>query len=666
MARHCQTPQYACSFAMSLADMTARCAELEAQQYRPLQIVSSADGAAVSYAAIWTRDLRSSLMRIESNLLASDYQEAFDELNRDGYRLLSISGAAGDDRSRYTSLWEDGGWTGFVSRAGLSVAEYQAEFDRQQASGYSLIWVNGHATPSGSSYAGIWSRFANPDRRSRHNLPIDDYQEVFDDYAADGYRIAHFNAHRVGSQTYVAAIWIKENGYNPSARHNMTDCQLQNELERRAFEDSRPICISGYATAAGTRYGAIWVANSRSLITQGRAGAGLDAIDDSVRSLMESSRITAASVAVARNGALVLARGFCDVTDEEEPVSPTAIFRVASVSKALTGTAIVKLIEDGKLEFDDRLLDLLGTPDDVLDNRLRDVTVDHLLHHRGGWHVEPDTQPDPMFSDQTIAANLGLSLPITQESIFRWTSSQRRLDYTPGLTYDYSNYGYMLLGMIVERMTGQRYEDYVSQNLLAPLGIRRMRCAKTLLPDRLPGEVVYHHRHSRRYPNVMEAGAPVDVLQMYGSLNFVNLAAHGGWVASAVDLVKFASAFDDPARCPILSPSSVNTLFNRLQPATAKYSYGCGWEVEPGTVTKMYKTGGFNGTSALIYRQSDGVDVAVILNRMSGETFDPACDGDSTTPPPASVPTWDLVQLVAGWIRGVKTWPSVDMFSEFF
>ena len=92
-------------------------------------------------------------------------------------------------------------------------------------------------------------------RHARHNLPISEYQGVYDAYKADGYRIAHFSAHRAKSTTYVAAIWIKQDGYNPAARHNMTECQLQNE-RRQAFNDCRPICITGYLDSGGTKYGA--------------------------------------------------------------------------------------------------------------------------------------------------------------------------------------------------------------------------------------------------------------------------------------------------------------------------------------------------------------------------------------------------------------------------
>src|SRR3954451_22654263 len=218
MSYHCQTPQYACSIGMSNSELNERCDQLALQQYRPVQVVSYADTGATRYAAIWSHDLRSSLSKVYMSLSAASYQATFDALKEQGYKLLCVSGAASGE-SQYSGAWEDGGWNGFNARHGLSASGYQAEFDKLTEEGYNLVWVSGHSTGSASSYTGIWSKFADPKRHARHNLPIEDYQDVFDAFKASGYRIAHFNAHCVGSQTLVAAIWVQADGYDPSARH---------------------------------------------------------------------------------------------------------------------------------------------------------------------------------------------------------------------------------------------------------------------------------------------------------------------------------------------------------------------------------------------------------------------------------------------------------------
>jgi CubicO group peptidase (beta-lactamase class C family) len=668
MAYHCQTTEYACSFGMSSEELASRTDQLRQQHYLPAYMVSYAPASGIAYAAIWLCDQRTSLSHLAPGLAPSDYQTQFDALNAQGYKLLCVSAAAGN-ALEYSGLWQDGGWKGFSMRFDLSATEYQAEFDQHQQDGYNLIWVEGYSNGSASRYAAIWSKFASSDRHARHNLPIEDYQGVFDEYKAIGYRIAHFSAHHVGSQTFVAAIWIKEDGYEPHARHNMTECELQNELERQAWNDRRPTCITGYVYKGATRYAGVWVRTARTSVHLGTTGTGLEGFDTGLAQLMSDFGITAATMAVAYKGRLVLARGFSRIADRDEPIPPTGLFRIASVSKAFTGAAIVKLIEQGKLRFDDKLLDLLGWEDAVHDALLKDVTVDHLLHHAGGWDRSKSPVADPMFDDTRIADELNISLPVTQESIFRWMTTKYDLDFPPGSDTEYSNYGYMLLGMIIERVAGTRYEDFVRENLLLPLGIRRMRLGPSLFSDRLPSEVTYQQRHANLYADVMVEGAPKEVLQTYGNYNFANLAAHGGWVASAVDLVKFASCFDDPAACSILSASSIQTMFTRPYPPTpipTKAYFACGWDAVPGSPGETYRTGSFNGTEALMYRRSDGIDAAVVVNRLVNTLVLP-CPDDPPLPADLDVPNWPgLLASVRTWIAGVRSWPTVDMWSEYF
>src|SRR5262249_44742178 len=91
--------------------------------------------------------------------------------------------------------------------------------------------------------------------------------------------------------------------------------------------------------------------------------------------------------------------------------------------------------------------------------------------------------------------------------------------------------------------------------VLAPLGIRRMRLGKTLLAQRAPGEVTYYDE--RTGPAVMGAiGTRVSL--PYGTWSLEAMDSHGGWLASAADLVRFASAFDVPERCPLLQPKTID------------------------------------------------------------------------------------------------------------
>src|SRR5262249_42242212 len=114
-----------------------------------------------------------------------------------------------------------------------------------------------------------------------------------------------------------------------------------------------------------------------------------------------------------------------------------------------------------------------------------------LLQHLGGWD-RSRSSGDPMFDDAAIAGALGRRLPIGRADIVEYVTA-RGLDRAPGTRYAYSNYGYLLLGEVIERITGTAYGPYVRDTVLAPLRIGRMRLARTLVPAR--GEVPYFSQY---------------------------------------------------------------------------------------------------------------------------------------------------------------------------
>ena len=146
--------------------------------------------------------------------------------------------------------------------------------------------------------------------------------------------------------------------------------------------------------------------------------------------------------------------------------------------------------------------------------------------------------------------------PLTADHIIRYMLA-RPLDFNPGQNYVYSNFGYCLLGRVVEAVTGRTYEQYVREEILKPMGIVDMRVGKSLLKDRAPGEVRYsHHSEPLLLGSVFgpKLGAPVP--QPYGSACIEAMDSHGGWIASAVDLARFATALYPDSSYKALSSKS--------------------------------------------------------------------------------------------------------------
>jgi len=414
------------------------------------------------------------------------------------------------------------------------------------------------------------------------------------------------------------------------------------------------------------------MANAERMVATGEADANLAPFDQLMISFMTEHRVPGGALAVTRNGRLVYARGFgyADV-ERRLPVHPTSLFRIASLSKPLTAVAILQLVEQGKLRLDDQVFDLLKFQPFLAagasaDPRLRQITIRHLLHHTGGW--DSSKSGDPMFRSVEIARALGVPPPARQEHIIRYMMG-RPLDFAPGERYAYSNFGYCLLGRVIEAIgdppssshgSHRSYESHVRAHVLAPLGIRDMRIGATLLAGRARSEVRYYDPGNRTAPAVVgeRIGQPVPL--PYGAWYLEGFDSHGGWIASAIDLVRFAAELDDPQRCRLLRPEGVRTMFARPDGLAGHNPdgspkdayYGCGWNVRPvGPKANHWHMGMIGGTASLLVRRHDGINWAVLFNTDSdprgeflGKLMDP------------------LVHRAAD---AVQQWPATDLFETY-
>jgi N-acyl-D-amino-acid deacylase len=294
----------------------------------------------------------------------------------------------------------------------------------------------------------------------------------------------------------------------------------------------------------------------------------------------------------------------------------------------MTAVAVIRLVQEDKIHLDDHpftelAIPPLSQPGQTPDPRFAQITVLELLQHRGGF--DRKLTPDPMYRARAIAEACGIASPAMQTDIIRYMEG-RPLDFAPGERFAYSNFGYCVLGQLIEKVTGKKYEDYVQTEILEPMRIHSMRQGKSLLADRAPSEVRYYTADNKTTPSCFPPGETVPA--PYGDFCLESHDSCGGWIASAADLVKFQSSFDTPNSCPILNPQSVAQLFARPQgptglegPTSGKKTgtawTGCGWSVNqlaPGRFN-IWKNGKFFGTSAMMEHQPNGVDWAILLNQ---------------------------------------------------
>ena len=376
-----------------------------------------------------------------------------------------------------------------------------------------------------------------------------------------GMRVLDVERHGTGSNTRFTTILVP---WSPGQRawhyYGVTRAEATHMMRRHG---SRMIDIE---RAGNGRFDVQLLDNGFS--SSGHCGGRLRHFGQAMRALMKENAIPGGQIAVVKGNRLVYtcAFGLADV-DALERAVPNSLFRVMSVSKLLTLSAILHLDAAGDLDIDYPMMPTLGDrmPDGPInDARMAVITVNDLMNMDGGFL--PADRYYPSLSHTAVAADMVQTAPLGCFEIAKYAIEDFTLSYDPGTRLDlspplsfsdaYSNLSYCILQQIVRGASGVRYQRYLRDEILAPAGVTAMAIGRGRLVDRREGEVVYY---DQPFASLVTSQYPQDTDPVPRPYSFVveAMAGHGGWIASANDLVRYA-AFTPT------DPGATTTFFGSL------------------------------------------------------------------------------------------------------
>jgi N-acyl-D-amino-acid deacylase len=377
----------------------------------------------------------------------------------------------------------------------------------------------------------------------------------------------------------------------------------------------------------------------------GKAGTGMEPLDRAMLAIMDRHGIPGAALAIAKNGKLVLARGYGWANAATgEPVEPTTLFGLASLSKPLTAVATLQLVEQGKFGLDDPVLPLIKhiqPPQGArVDPRLASVTVRQCLNHSGGW--DRMVTGDPINWEPQICRALRVRPPVMPAQFLSFMMSLP-LQFAPGTDAEYSNVGFVILGEVIAAVSGQPYGAYVRERVLKPMDISRV-ALHPVEGRYLPAEA---HRHL--------AGSLIGLPPM----NTPMLDATGGWSGSVVDMVRFLTNLDGSRGKPVLGEKWRRAMLEPppppLKPGEGGRYFGLGWDMVAVTEKGFgySKEGSLQGMRTLMRRLIPGGSWALLYN--ASMEFDQVDNRIVAS----------TVQEVRELIDRLDKYPDVDLFREF-
>ncbi len=307
-------------------------------------------------------------------------------------------------------------------------------------------------------------------------------------------------------------------------------------------------------------------------------------IDAVVGPELEGARIPGASIALARDGKIVLSKGYGKALLGGDGVEPRTVFRIGSITKQFTGAAVLLLRDDGKLALDDPLSKFL--PDYP---RGGEITVRHLLHHTSGIRSFTDLKEyrAAMAEDRTADQMIAL---------FRG----QPMGFEPGEKFAYNNSGYFLLGVIIEKASGSTLGDFLKARVFDPLEMKSTR---------VDGPKVEAAHRAAGYKRANQEWREADPISM------TQPGAAGAMISTAEDLLRWDLALHGGK---VLGRESLEEMLSpgRLKDGKST-GYGCGIFVRgEGDQRTIEHGGGINGFVSYLGRApARGPTVAVLVNR---------------------------------------------------
>lgn len=594
--------------AMSSAQYQSEFSNWSAKGYRLISLSGYTSNGQELYAAIWSK-VSGPVWTARHGLTSAAYQDAFTEMANNGYRLQIISGYGVGNQAKFAAVWDKNTGGAWTAKHNMTAAQYQDAFDDYNKQGYRLQYLSGYVVNGTEYFAAIWEKKTGGTIVARHNLTASQYQQAFNEFAGQGYTLKVVSGYEKGGTDLFAAIWEKTSSPSWSSRHAIPRMNYQHAFDNMYYQGYTPVYMNAYAADGSDKYNVIWENSNMS-------GTDIDKLDDAAKNYMSSQGVTGLSIAITKNGRLVFAKGYGYANPAtKEEMAPNHTMRIMSVSKSVTAAGIMKLMEQGKLTTLDKhvfgpkgiLGSTFSTPRDK--QKLNEITVSQLLHHTSGLR-SCNSEAEFWNSTKTYDDVMNMLL-----------ASSDLLKYDPNTQYHYSNTGYFILAYIIQKLSGQSYESFIRNNVLTPSGVG-----------------------SSMYVGLASGGLKSDEANYTPDTkpNLQLWAGFGGWVARPIDLVKYLGRLDGSGTpADILNASSHVAL---MTGSTFNMGYGCGWIVSGDLQSH---NGARNASRSWLAEIGNGLSFAIITN--SPPSNDP--DGH-----------FKMLNTFSAAIKSVSAFPSYDLY----
>jgi CubicO group peptidase (beta-lactamase class C family) len=474
--------------------------QLSAEGFTPISLSVYGDPVNALYAAVWVKVPGPAWLAIH-NTDANGYQNWINQtVQPQGFRvvIVSVTGSGSSLVFAAVALKDSVGWLakhGMTDGGASDPNSFQTWCATALNSGMILRSVAMYGTPAARTYAATWETNSGSIQWSYvSNVNSSYYQNYFNAVVMGQGRPAYTALSGDGQITgYFRNDWVGD----WQARTGLSSAAYQTLFNQLTSQGYYPICVQGGGTTASPVFACVFAQQptiARAMTMTGQQVPSLAQFDRAMATFMETYGVRAAQLAILHNSKVEFSRAYTWAESGYPITQPTSVFRLASCSKAFTCAAIQTLANAGKLVLGagsnaTLAFPTLGITGAALASQtpsqyINQITVQNLVDHAGGWN-DTTSGFDPVFQLRAISQAMGFPRPPTKFEVARYMYGAP-LQFQPGTqnfntnNQNYSNFGYLLLRLIVEAVSGIPYVDYIRQNVMSPLGLYDVHLARML------------------------------------------------------------------------------------------------------------------------------------------------------------------------------------------
>lgn len=441
------------------------------------------------YAAVWAKESGPSWVAAHG-INAQGYQNFFTTWTAKGYIPRIISATGSGSNAVFATVFEKVKFPAMIGRHGMSKSQFDAQNTDAKKQNLILHTCAAYGSSSSRLYAGVWvSNIGNTKWLVYSDLDAAGYQKQFNACIQLPYYIPEIVS--VFEDNHYCALFTDRIRGSFVAKHNIGPASYQTVFDDQVAAGRIPFTLDAGGVGSGAKFAVVFAETHtprpRIWRTNGTGIPATSGLDSIVKSFMQKHGVRYAQLCVGKGGSIKYNKALTWAENSYKTADNSDLFLLASCSKLFVHAAIRELYNKSPkvLEPTDKAYGILGFSSPK-DSRSDDITIKNLLENKGGFDAKGY---DCTYDMRNVAIALGLNRAVTKTELAKYMYKNKNLLDDPGTKDNYCNYGYVLLTLVIEKVSGQNYFNFLKKEVLDKIGVTEVKVWPTVASPRSSNEV---------------------------------------------------------------------------------------------------------------------------------------------------------------------------------